>query len=121
MSHSSTFQQRLHAWLSDNPDEAMLRWIFRSVLIITIVVLALDLAGMNGYLRNPEPAAAPAEIKPESPALDLPGMLPSVLAPWLPGGDKRLVPLPQPDGALAKAMTFEMVGGRKLMASGRIT
>lgn len=117
MSSSSILTRRFQAWLSDNPDEAMLRFIFRSVLTITVVVLALDLAGMNGYLRNPEPA----EIKPESPALDLPGMLPTVLAPWLPGGDKRLVPLPQPDGALARAMTFELVSGGKLMASGSIT
>ena len=35
---------------SDNPDEAILRWIFRSVVAVTIAVLALDLAGMNGWL-----------------------------------------------------------------------
>jgi hypothetical protein len=121
MSPSSTLTRRLHAWLSDNPDEAMLRWIFRSVLVITIVVLAADLAGMNGYLQNSELAAAPAEIKPESPALDLPSMMPSVLAPWLPGADKRLVPVPQPDGTLAKPMTFELVTGGKLIAIGTIT
>src|SRR3954464_12132420 len=109
MSHSSTLTQRLHAWLSDNPDQAMLRWIFRSVLVITIAVLALDLAGMNGYLQTSELAAAPAEIKPASPALDLPSMMPSVLAPWLPDREKRLVPLPQADVALAKPMTFELV------------
>ena len=48
-------------------------------------------------------------------------MVPSILAPLLPGGDKRLMPLPQPDGALAKPMTFELVGGGKLMATGTIT
>ena len=47
--------------------------------------------------------------------------MPSILAPWLPGGDKRLTPLPQPDGAMAKPMTFELVGGGKLMATGTIT
>ena len=67
----------------------MLRWIFRSVVAVTIVVLALDLAGMNGWLRSPELAAAPAETRPGSPALDLPSMVPAVLAPLLPGGDKR--------------------------------
>jgi hypothetical protein len=54
-----------------------------------------------------------------SPALNFPG-LPSVLGPWLPG-DKRLVPLPQPDGAMAQPMTFELVSGGKLMATGTIT
>ena len=48
-------------------------------------------------------------------------MVPSILAPLLPGGDKRLVPLPQPDGAMAKPMTFELVSGGKLMATGTIT
>jgi hypothetical protein len=48
-------------------------------------------------------------------------MAPSILAPLLPGGDKRLVPLPQPDGAMAKPMTFELVSGGKLMATGTIT
>jgi hypothetical protein len=31
------------------------------------------------------------------------------------------VPLPQPEGAMAKPMTFELVGGGKLMATGTIT
>jgi hypothetical protein len=31
------------------------------------------------------------------------------------------VPLPQPDRAMAKPMTFELVGGGRLMASGTIT
>jgi hypothetical protein len=56
----------------------------------------------------------------DSPALD-PGMLPSILAPRLPDGDKRLIPLPQPGGTMAKPMTFELVGGGKLMATGTIT
>src|SRR5882757_8693860 len=117
MPQSSTMQQRFHAWLSDNPDEAVLRWIFRSVVTVTIIVLAVDLAGMNGLLGNPELA----EITQEQPSFNLPGIVPSVLAPLLPGGDKRLMPLPQPDGAMAKPMTFELVGGGRLMATGTIT
>ena len=116
MSRSLTVQQRFHAWLSDNPDEAVLRWIFRCVVAVTIAVLAADLAGINGWIARPDPAATPAEIRPESPTLTLP----SILAPLLPGGDKRLMPMPQPDGALAKPMTFELVGGGKLMATGTI-
>jgi hypothetical protein len=117
MPQSSTMQQRFHAWLSDHADEAVLRWIFRSVVTVTIIVLAVDLAGMNGLLGNPELA----EITQEQPSFNLPGIVPSVLAPLLPGGDKRLMPLPQPDGAMAKPMTFELVGGGKLMATGTIT
>jgi hypothetical protein len=118
---SSTMQQRFHAWLSDNPDQAILRWIFRSVVTVTIGVLAVDLVSINGWIANPGPAATPAELRQGSPALDLPGLVPSILAPLLPGGDKRLVPLLQPEGAMARPMTFELVSGGKLMATGTIT
>ena len=114
-------QRRFQTWLSDNPDEAILRWIFRSVVMVTIAVLAIDLAGMNGWGAYADLAAAPAEIKQDSPAQDHPGSMPSILAPLLPGGDKRLMPLPQPDGAMARPMTFELVSGGKLVATGTIT
>jgi hypothetical protein len=119
MSQSSTMQQRFHTWLIDKADEAVLRLIFRSVLMATIAGLAINLASTNGWIADP--AATPAEIGENSPAFDLPGMVPSILAPLLPGGDKRLVPLPQPDGALAQPMTFDLVHDGKLMATGTIT
>src|SRR3954465_2557160 len=112
--------QRLHSWLSDNPDEAVLRWIFRGVMTVTVAVLAMDLAGMNGRADIADPVS-PADLSEEAPSPDLPGsMVPSVLAPLWPGGDKRLTPLPQPDGPLAKPMRFELLGGGKLMATGTI-
>jgi hypothetical protein len=119
-SRSSTLRQRFHGWLSDDADDAVLRWIFRGVLTVTIVALTADLARMEGWTADPDAAAPPAEIGVDSPALD-PGMLPSILAPRLPDGDKRLIPLPQPGGTMAKPMTFELVGGGKLMATGTIT
>jgi hypothetical protein len=115
MPQSSSMQQRFFVWLSDNPGEAILRWIFRVVVAVTIAALAVDLAGMNGWGARPDPAATPAEIR------DLPSIVPSILAPLLPGGDKRLVPLPPPDGPMARPMTFELVNGGKLMATGTIT
>jgi hypothetical protein len=119
MPQSVTMSQRFHAWLSDHPDEQVLRWIFRSIVAVTIAALAADLATTNGWIGSPDPTLTPAETRQASPGLDLP--VPSILAPLLPGGDKRLTPLPQPDGAMAKPMTFELVGGGKLMASGTIT
>jgi hypothetical protein len=110
--------QRFQAWLADSADEAVLRWIFRSAVAVTVTVLALDVASMQGWTGSPEPAAAPAETS--SPALNLPSLLPSILAPLLPGGDKRLMPLPQPDGVLARPMTFDLLSGGKLMATGTI-
>jgi hypothetical protein len=117
MPQTVTMSQRVHAWLSDRPDERILHWIFRSIVAVTIAALAADLATGNGWISAPDPTLGPAEKV--SPGLDLP--VPSILAPLLPGGDKRLTPLPQPDGAMAKPMTFELVSGGKLMATGTIT
>jgi hypothetical protein len=121
MSSSSRLQQRFMAWLSDNPDEAVFRWILRVVVTVTIAVLATDLAGKNGWIGQEDLGTPPAEIRSDSPASEQPGILPSILAPLLPGGDKRLMPLPQPDGTLTQAMTFELVGGGRLIANGTIT
>ena len=118
MQQSVTPSQRFHAWLSNNPEEPILRWIFRSIVAVTIAVLAADLATGNGWIA-PDPLAPPMETRQVSPGPDLP--VPSILAPLLPGGDNRATPLPQPDGAMAKPMTFELVGGGKLMATGTIT
>ena len=122
MSQSLTIQQRFHAWLSEHAEETILRWIFRSAVLVALGALAVDLASINGWIIYPDPAVAPAEIREEdSPALNLPRLVPSIFAPLLPDGGKRLVPLPQPEGALTKPMTFELVGGGRLMASGTIT
>ena len=95
--------------------------IWRSALAITITVLALDVASMQGWTASPDLAAAPAETTENSPTLNLPSLVPAILAPLLPGSDKRLVALPQPDGVLGRPMTFDLVGGGKLMATGTIT
>ena len=63
-----------------------------------------------------------APIRQATPSLDLserrafhPG------AACFPAATGALMPLPQPEGAMAKPMTFELVGGGRLMASGTIT
>jgi hypothetical protein len=53
--------------------------------------------------------------------MDMQRLLPSILLPLLPETDKRASPLPLPNGALAKPMTFELTGGGKLRATGMIT
>lgn len=118
MQISAAIQHRVRAFLAGNPDEAILRWIFGSVVMVTAVALAADLAGMNGWIGTPGPAA---EVRREAPPPDLPSLLPSIPLPALPDGEKRLTPRPQADGLMAKPMTFELVGGGKLMATGTIT
>jgi hypothetical protein len=120
MSQSSTLQQRFHAWLADDANDQILRGIFWSVLAVAIAVLAGDLATANGWISDPDPDLTPAETRPASTEFSLPN-LPSILAPFSPDGDKRLMPLPQPQGAMAKPMTLELVSGGKLLATGTIT
>src|SRR3954471_6030581 len=119
MPQSVTMSQRFRGWLSGNPDEQILRWIFRGIVAVTIGALAADLATGQGWISASDPTSSFVETRQTSPGLDLP--VPSILAPWLPGGDKRHTALPQPDGAMAKPMTFELVGGGRLMATGTIT
>ena len=116
MAHAQKMSQRFHAWLADHPDDGILRFIFRGVVLVTVAVLALDLATMNGWLRPEDIGLTPAETR-ASPGLSVP----AILAPLLPGSDRRGAPLPQPDGATAKPMGFELVGGGRLMATGTIT
>jgi hypothetical protein len=121
MSSPAPRQQRFLSWLADNPDETVLRWIFRCIITAAVAVLSADLVAMNGWPPNSEQADAPAEVRQEPLLERIPAIMPSILAPLLPGGDKRLIPLRQPDGRLAQPMTFELVGGGRLLATGTIT
>lgn len=113
---TTAIQQRVHAFLAGNPDEAILRWIFSSVLVITVAVLATDLAGINGWINPSDEAAV---VRHDRPSLDLPSLPPSIEA--TPDHGKRLMPRPPADGAMGKPMTFELMAGGRLMATGTIT
>lgn len=118
MQISATIRQRVHTFLAGNPDETVLRWIFRSVVTVTAIVLAADLVGMNRWIGFADPAA---EVLQGAPSLDWPSVLPSIPMPATPDHDKRLTTRPPADGAMGKPMTFELVGGGRLMATGTIT
>ena len=100
--------ERFHAWLANRADEAVLRWTFRGILVAAVVVFALDLARLNGWLEGPGPSSQASESQD----------VPASEAPSLP---ERLVTLPQPDGVLANPISFELRGGGRLMATGTIT
>jgi hypothetical protein len=100
--------ERLHDWLSGRAEEIVLRWIFRSILAAAIVVLALDLAQLNGWFDS-SAAWLPTETQQDVPESDTPAL------------PERVVKLPQPDGVLANPISFELRGGGRLMASGTIT
>jgi ATP-dependent protease ClpP protease subunit len=117
MAHPTSPSQRFRGWLLGHPEETALRWIFRTALATTFAVLALDLATLNGWIDRDELALTPAE---SSPTLSLPS-IPAVLTPWLPRSDRQLAPMPQADGVLGRPISFELVGGGRLLATGTIT
>ncbi|MBI5130130.1 MAG: hypothetical protein HZA66_11865 [Rhodopseudomonas palustris] len=110
--------QRFQQWMAGNPDDAVLRVIFRALVAVSIGALASDLASANGWVAPGDVAPTPADQREPVPS-GLP-TLPAILTPWLPGGD-RLTPAPQPDGVLGKGMAFELVSGGRLTATGTIT
>ncbi|HEY0235828.1 MAG TPA: hypothetical protein VGC86_12375, partial [Afipia sp.] len=79
---------------------------------------AADLVSMNGVAGSADAALTKPD---DSSSSSSPGIIPSILAPLLPDGDRRLMPMPQSEGVLGKPMTFELVGEGKLMATGTIT
>jgi hypothetical protein len=112
---ASTLTRRVHAWLADNPDESILRWVFRSIVVVTVAVLAADLGEQIAPVGSSDAAAPQFDIQREPP--DAPAESPSVLAPLM----KRLMPLPQGDRALEQPIQFELRGGGRLYATGTIT
>ncbi|CCD86378.1 conserved protein of unknown function [Bradyrhizobium sp. ORS 285] len=112
---ASALNRRVHAWLADNPDESILRWVFRTILVVTIVVLAADLIELNDPRASSEAASPQLDIRKEP--TDAPAETPSVLTPLL----KRLMPLPKGDPALEQPISLELRGGGRLYATGTIT
>jgi hypothetical protein len=116
MSQSTPWRQRFYGWVTDNPEDRILRWVFWCLVAVTVAGLTGDLATSNGMIGD----ASPGDPRSASTEFGLPG-IPSILSPLLPGGDKRLVPLPPQKGLMANPMQFELVGGGRLMATGTIT
>jgi hypothetical protein len=51
---SPALSERFHAWLADRADEAVLRWLFRGILVVIVTALVVDLARLNGWLDAPD-------------------------------------------------------------------
>jgi hypothetical protein len=102
---SGSIRSRLEAWLHDRPDDTVLRWLFATMLSITITVLALDYVELSG--------------KAGAKAAPVPGIsnVPSEPLPARRGGDGAPV---KSDAKLKGAMTFDLVGDGRLMAVGTI-
>lgn len=106
-SASSTLRTRVERWLHGRPDDAVLRWLFRGMLALTVTVLAVDFWQLNQRPLD-ETSAAPQVQRMAEPA-----------APLLPGGD-RGAPRQKSDAALNALMSFELVADGRLNAVGTI-
>ncbi len=92
--------------LGGRPDETILKWLFRGLLVATAIILGVDLAQM----RTADQRAAP-----------LPGAAPAV-EPYLPSPRDNVPPHPvlaSPE-ALSAPARFELVSGGRLVLEGAI-
>ncbi len=108
---------RLEAWINDRPDDGVLRWLLRVMLVITAAVLVLDYVELNGR-GEPQALTAPAAAPGAAP--DLPDLTKTVAAPTRPGSDKRRVPYRRADPRLTAAMSFDLRADGRLLAVGTI-
>ena len=98
---------RFNAWLSDRPDDSILRKLFTLMIAGTVTVLALDYLELSG-LREQVAATIP-DMSTDA----IPAALPS-------DGEPMIGPLRRPDGPLAAKMIFELVADGRLRATGTI-
>lgn len=113
MRATDAVRARLVEWLSDRPDDHVLRWLFGAMLAASVGVLALDYAQMLTPAEQKtaltRTSADPA-VKPSAEPL-----------PARRGGDeRRRGPLRTADKRLAATMTFELEGDGRLVATGTI-
>jgi hypothetical protein len=115
VSVAENIRERATNWLRNNPDDGILRWLFRVLVVATITVVGLDYYEMlqltpeiQTSISSPSPASDPS-----------PSLLPSILPKLTPGKDRRIA-MPKPSGKLSEKMTFELLGDGKLYATGMI-
>ncbi len=103
-------ESRFRRWLNARPDEHVLVWSFRGLLVATFVILGLDLADLQ-------------KQTPEADDPVFPGMLPQV-EPYLPsireGEPGRTGDDPKTTAALRNPARFELVSGGRLLFEGGI-
>lgn len=99
----------------ERPDEAVLRFLFRTLIAVTVGVLGWDLyqRSTEEMARAAEPSLLPGET------LKVEPFLPSIRPKVAPGDEKRRgSPM---DARLQEPMTIELVAGGRLVATGSIT
>ena len=112
----TSIRARVEHWLSDRPDDCVLRWLLRVMIAASVTVLVLDYAQLQA--RVEEQASLPLPTPAAAPEPDLGRTLTEVL-PSIRRDDKRGLPQ-RSDERLRAAMAFDLVGDGRLMAVGTI-
>ncbi len=108
-------ESRFRRWLNGRPDEHVLLWSFRGLLIATFVVLGLDLADLQKQIPEAADPVFPGLLPPGETTRAEP-YLPSIRKD-LPG---RTVENPKTVAALRDPARFELVDGGRLLFEGGI-
>ncbi len=101
---------RFGRWLAETADDTVLRWLFSAVLVATVTVVALDYNDLAGAMDDRERLASPYD----QPALAAPAIKRQ-------RGARHDAPSQELEARLRTAMTFDLVSGGKLLATGTIT
>jgi len=113
-SSNHPWRDRLNAWLSDRPDDHILRWLFSAMVAVTVVVIALDYMDLREAALQ-QPDSAPSLQSEPSTATPSPKPLPARR-----GSERRPGNLRVSDKQLASPMTFELGNEGRLIATGTI-
>ena len=107
--NTDKIREKAGRWLAALPDDRVLRWLFRTVLVATLAVVAFDYQDLAGDMAQKAKAV---------PSLEAPGVVPPEIKRER--GARRGVPSRKMEARLRDKMTFELVGDGRLMAVGTI-
>ena len=107
---TASIKSAISRWLGGKPDDDVLRWLYRGLVVATVAVLALDYDDLRKAVT-----AAPSDM----PATEMPPAEP--LPARTKDGKRRTSPLPQSDARLRDKMTFDLTGDGRMVATGTIT
>ena len=108
MSEVQSLRSSLLGWLGGTPDDDILRWLYRCLIVATVTVIALDYVDLQKTAAE-KSAALPSSEQPSAQPL-----------PARNAAGGRAAPVRQPDAMLRDKMAFELVGDGRLMATGTI-
>ena len=101
-------------WLGGSPENDLLCWLYRGLLVATVAVLVLDYSAVE-KLTQERTAALPSQ---DEPFPEQPSATP--LPQTRQGGEKRAAPLRETNAKLRDKMTFELAADGRLIATGTI-